>query len=160
MVLDRWGDIVLANNAIGPLLEGVAPSLLGTLTNVYRLSLHPQGMAPRIANLHEWTLHLGHRLQRLARLTGDARLADLLAEIRSYPGVAAALDGRHDAGTNDLLLTLRFRHPHGERRLHSTITSFGSPNDVTLSELAVESFFPANASTRQLLQDLSAAATQ
>lgn len=160
VVLDRWGDIVLANNAIGPLLEGVAPSLLGTPINVYRLSLHPQGMAPRIANLHEWTLHLGHRLQRLARLTGDARLADLLAEIRSYPGVAGALDGRHDAATNDLLLTLRFRYPRGELMLHSTTTSFGSPNDVTLSELAVESFFPANANSRRLLQVLSPAAAQ
>jgi len=92
VVLDRWGDVVLANRAIGPLLEGVDPALLSPPINVYRLSLHPDGLPPRIRNRTEWTAHLGHRLTRLARLTGDPRLAVLLEEVRTYPGVAPVLD--------------------------------------------------------------------
>jgi transcriptional regulator with XRE-family HTH domain len=155
VVLDRWGDVVLSNRAVGPLLEGVDPELLAPPVNTYRLSLHPKGMITRIRNRGEWTAHLGHRLTRLARLTGDARLAELLDEIRSYPGVAEVLDDYHEPATNELLLTLQLDHPAGELRLISTVTSFGSPHDVTLSELTVESFFPADDATRQRLQNVS-----
>ncbi|GFG53654.1 transcriptional regulator [Mycolicibacterium agri] len=155
VVLDRWGDVVLSNRAVGPLLEGVDPELLAPPVNTYRLSLHPKGMISRIRNAEEWTAHLGHRLTRLARLTGDARLAELLDEIRSYPGVAEVLDDYHEPTTNELLLTLQLDHPAGELRLISTVTSFGSAHDVTLSELTVESFFPADDATRQRLQDVS-----
>jgi len=157
VVLDRWGDVVLANRAVGPLLEGVDPVLLDPPINVYRLSLHPDGLPPRIRNRTEWTAHLGHRLTRLARLTGDPRLADLLAEVRTYPGVVAALDDNHEPVTAELLLTLQLAHPDGDLLLHSTVTSFGSPRDVTLAELTVESFFPADAHTRKLLQHLAEA---
>ncbi len=78
----------------------------------------------------------------LARLTGDPRLANLLTEVRTYPGVVAALDDYHEPVTAELLLTLQLAHPAGDLLLHSTVTSFGSPRDVTLSELTVESFFP------------------
>ena len=155
VVLDRWGDVVLTNRAVGPLLEGVDVTLLAAPINVYRLSLHPDGMVSRIRNRTEWTAHLGHRLARLAGLTGDSRLAELLAEIRTYPGVAEALDDYHEPATAELLLTLQLAHPEGDLRLHSTVTSFGSPHDVTLSELTVESFFPADDATRQRLQRLS-----
>jgi len=155
VLLDRWGDVVLTNRAVGPLLEGVDPDLLVPPINTYRLSLHPEGMISRIQNRAEWTIHLGHRLARLARLTSDPRLAELLAEIRTYPGVAATLDGVHDPTTSELLLTLVLTHPAGDLRLHTTVTSFGSPHDVTLSELTVESFFPADDATRQRLQALS-----
>jgi len=147
VVLDRWGDVALANRAIGPLLDGVDPALLDPPINVYRLSLHPDGLPPRIHNRTEWTAHLGHRLTRLARLTGDPRLSDLLAEIRTYPGVAAALDDYHEPVTAELLLTLQLAHQDGDLRLHSTVTNFGSPHDVTLAELTVESFFPADTHT-------------
>jgi transcriptional regulator with XRE-family HTH domain len=155
VVLDRWGDVVLTNRAVGPLLEGVDAELLAPPINTYRLSLHPKGMVSRIHNRVEWTAHLGHRLSRLARLTGDQRLAELLAEIRSYPGVADTLDDIGAPATSELLLTLQLAHPVGDLRLHTTLTSFGSPHDVTLSELTVESFFPADDVTRQRLQDLS-----
>ena len=155
VVLDRWGDVLLTNRAVGPLLEGVDPSLLSPPINVYRLSLHPDGMANRIRNRDEWTAHLGHRLARLARLTCDARLAKLLKEIRTYPGVAAALDDYHEPATAELLMSLQLAHPDGDLRLHSTVTSFGSPHDVTLSELTIESFFPADAHTRAFLQRLA-----
>ena len=151
VVLDRWGDIVLSNRAVGPLLDGIKPDLLQPPVNVYRLSLHPDGIAPRIRNRAAWTTHLGHRLTRLVRLTGDSRLTELLEEIRTYPGVAEALDD-HEPITGELLLTLQLAHPDGDLRLHSTVTSFGSPHDVTLSELTVESFFPADAHTREFLQ--------
>jgi transcriptional regulator with XRE-family HTH domain len=155
VVLDRWGDVLLTNRAVGPLLYGVDPELLQPPINVYRLSLHPGGLAPRIRNRDEWTAHLGHPLSRLAGLTGDARLAVLLEEVRGYPGVAAAVDDYHEPVTAELLLTLQLSHPDGDLRLHSTVTSFGSPHDVTLSELTVESFFPADAHTRRLLQRLA-----
>jgi transcriptional regulator with XRE-family HTH domain len=155
VVLDRWGEVVLTNRAVGPLLDGVDARLLVPPINVYRLSLHPDGMVSRIRNRTEWTAHLGHRLTRLARLTGDSRLAELLDEIRTYPGVADALDNYHEPATAELLLTLQLAHPDGDMRMHSTVTSFGSPHDVTLSELTVESFFPADDATRQRLQQLS-----
>src|SRR5689334_10062628 len=112
-------------------------------------------MVSRIKNRAEWTGHLGHRLTRLARLTGDPRLAELLAEVRTYPGVAETLDDLSDATTSELLLTLQLAHSTGALRLHSAVTSFGSPHDVTLSELTIESFFPADDATRQRLQRLS-----
>ena len=155
VLLDRWGDVVLHNSATGPLLEGVDPELLTPPINTYRVSLHPGGMISRIKNKAEWTAHLGHRLARLARLTGDARLAELLAEIRSYPDVADVLDDVGEPTTSELLLTLVLNHSSGELRLHTTVTSFGSPHDVTLPELTIESFFPADEPTRQRLQELS-----
>jgi transcriptional regulator with XRE-family HTH domain len=155
VVLDRWGDVVLTNRAVGPLLDGVDARLLAPPINVYRLSLHPDGMLSRIRNRREWTAHLGHRLARQARVTGDSRLSEILAEIRTYPGVAEALDDYHEPAATELLLTLQLAHPDGDLRMHSTVTSFGSPHDVTLSELTVESFFPADDATRQRLQDLS-----
>jgi transcriptional regulator with XRE-family HTH domain len=155
VLLDRWGDVVLTNRAVGPLLEGVDPALLAPPINTYRLSLHPQGLITRIKNRAEWTAHLGHRLARLARLTGDQRLAELLVEIRGYPGVAETLDDVGDPTASELLLTLSLTHPAGDLRLHTTVTSFGSPHDVTLSELTIESFFPADDATRQRLQELS-----
>jgi transcriptional regulator with XRE-family HTH domain len=155
VVLDRLGDVVLTNRSVAPLLEGVDPQLLAPPINVYRLSMHPNGMAPRIYNRDEWNAHLAHRLARLARLTGDARLSELLEEIRRYPGVAQAMDDYHEPITAEVLLTLQLAHPAGDLRLHSTVTSFGSPHDVTLSELTVESFFPADAATRNILRQLA-----
>ncbi len=155
LVMDRWGDVVLANRSVGPLLHGVHPDLLEPPINIYRISLHPDGLAPHIRNRAEWTAHLGHRLIRLARLTGDPRITQLLDEVRGFPGVAEILDGQQDPLSNELLLTLHLSLPVGDLHLHSTVTNFGSPNDVTLSELGVESFFPADDHTRELLQKLA-----
>jgi transcriptional regulator with XRE-family HTH domain len=157
VVLDRYGDVVLTNRSVGPLLEGADPVLVGPPVNVYRLGLHPGGLAPRIRDRVGWTAHLVHRLTRLERLTGDRRLTALLAEVRSYPGVPEALAGRPSAG--DLLMTVQLAHPDGELALHTTVTSFGDPRDVTLSELAVESFFPADERTRGLLHGWAGASS-
>jgi hypothetical protein len=150
VVFDRYGDVVLTNRAVGPLLDGAAPQLLAPPVNVYRLGLHPGGLASRIHDRTGWTAHLVHRLTRLERLTGDRRLAELLAEVRGYPGVVEALAAR-PAGP-ELLMTVHVTSPHGDLALHTTVTSFGDPRDVTLSELAVESFFPADERTRELLR--------
>jgi hypothetical protein len=121
--------------------------------NVYRLGLHPGGLSPRVRDRAGWTAHLVHRLTRLERLTGDRRLAELLAEVRSWPGVREALSERPPGG--ELLLTVHLATARGELALHTTVTSFGDPRDVTLSELAVESFFPADEPTRELLRSWS-----
>jgi transcriptional regulator with XRE-family HTH domain len=155
VVFDRYGDVVLTNRAVGPLLEGADPALLGPPVNVYRLGLHPGGLPSRIRDRAGWTAHLVHRLTRLERLTADRRLTELLAEVRGYPGVAEALAQRPtEPAAAELLLTVHLAHPGGDLLLHSTVTSFGDPRDVTLSELAVESFFPADARTRELLAGL------
>jgi transcriptional regulator with XRE-family HTH domain len=151
VVFDRYGDVVLTNRAVASLLEGADPALLGPPVNVYRLGLHPGGLAPRVRDRAGWTAHLVHRLTRLERLTGDWRLTDLLAEVLGYPGVTDALAER-PAGS-ELLMTVELAHPRGDLALHTTVTSFGDPHDVTLSELAVESFFPADERTRDLLRD-------
>ena len=155
VVLDRGGDVVRGNRAVGPLLAGVDPALLVPPVNVYRLSLHPDGLAPRIRNRTEWTVHLGHRLARLVRLTGDRRLHALLGEVRGYPRVADALDAVHPVDRDALLLRLDLDHPEGPLSLHSTVTTFGSPYDVTLAELTIESFFPADNASRTLLGRLT-----
>jgi transcriptional regulator with XRE-family HTH domain len=171
LVLDRWGDVQLTNTAVAPLLAGVAAELLEPPVNVYRLSLHPAGLAPRIRNLADWAGHLVDRLARQAHLTGDPRLAELLAEVRDYPaarehpaasthpgGPAHPAAGPADAAPlpGDVLLGLRLAHPAGELHLLSAITNFGAPHDVTLAELGVESFFPADAATRDALHRLAA----
>ena len=150
VVFDRYGDVVLTNRAVGPLLDGADPQLLAPPVNVYRLGLHPGGLASRMRDRTGWTAHLVHRLTRLERLTGDPRLAELLAEVRGYPGVVEALAAR-PAGP-ELLMTVHVTSPRGDLALHTTVTSFGDPRDVTLSELAVESFFPADERTRELLR--------
>ncbi len=163
LAVDRRWAMVHANGAVAPLLEGVDSSLLDAPVNVLRLSLHPQGLARRIVNLREWRAHLLARLQHDIDASGDPALIELLAELRGYPeerpdvafavGAAAARSStstRLPAGGPVVALQLEF----GDTVLDffSTTTVFGTALDVTLSELAIESFFPANAHTAQRLR--------
>lgn len=150
LVLDRWGDVLMTNGGTAPLLSGVDPDLL-VRPNAYRIGLHPGGLLPRLRKPEPWIAHLGQRLTRALRWSGDPRLRELLREIRTYPGVADVLDAGPELGVQELLLTVTLADPAGELRLHTAVTTFGGPHDVTLSELAVESFFPADPATRARL---------
>lgn len=141
--IDRCWTLVAGNGALPQMYEGVAVHLLQGKVNGLRLTLHPQGLAQRIENLGEWRAHLLGRLQRQIELTADRALVDLMAELKAYPAPVAGPRVQPDA----LMAPLRLRV--GDRRLsfYSTTMVFGSPVDVTLSEIAVESFIPADADT-------------
>lgn len=136
--------MVAANRAIGLLIEGCAPHLLEPPVNVLRLGLHPEGMAPRIANLGEWRAHLLDRLGRQAVVSGDPALAALHEELAAYPaGEAVTVDPDFGA----IAVPLRLRHQQRELAFISTATTFGTAVDVTVAELSIESFFPADKET-------------
>jgi transcriptional regulator with XRE-family HTH domain len=147
LAVDRHWGMVAANRTLPLLLEGVDPALLEPPVNVLRVALHPGGLAPRIANLGEWRGHLLERLGRQAVSSGDPALATLYDELAAYPGAAA----RH-AAASDLAVVLRIRVGGAELAFISTITSFGTATEVTLSELAIESFFPADQATAAFLR--------
>jgi transcriptional regulator with XRE-family HTH domain len=150
LAVDRHWTLVAANRALAPLLAGVDADLLQPPINVLRLSLHPKGLAPRITNLGEWRGHLLARLRQQVEFSADPVLANLLAELRRYPAPDAdpAAPGR-DA---EVIVPLRLRTNEGVLSFLSTTTIFGTPVDVTLAELALESFFPADTETADALQ--------
>jgi transcriptional regulator with XRE-family HTH domain len=156
IAVDRHWHMVAANGAIDPFLEGISePRLLEPPVNVLRLSLHPGGLAPRIVNFGEWRHHLLERLHRQVDNAGDAELAALESELASYPGQGAP-PARSRFEEAAIAIPLRLRHGDAVLSFISTITVFGTPLDVTLSELAVESFFPADAETWKALAALNA----
>lgn len=153
LALDRHWTLVAANRAVAPLLAGVAPALLQPPVNVLRLSLHPDGLAPRIINLAEWRLHLLARLRRQIEATADQGLVKLWRELNDYP-LARADKFNTTATEHDyagIAVPFRLSTEQGTLAFLSTTTVFGTPIDITLAELAIESFFPANAATKALL---------
>jgi transcriptional regulator with XRE-family HTH domain len=156
VVVDRHWGMVAGNHAVALLTEGVAPHLLEPPVNVLRATLHPDGMAPRIENLPEWRAHLLERLGRQAVVSGDPALAALHEELASYPGGPPAAP--HDPAAGEIAVPLRVRT--GERVLAfiSTLTTFGTAVDVTVSELSIESFFPADPDTADALREQIAGA--
>ena len=145
-VVNRWWELVDANAGIALFTDGVSPELLEPPVNVLRLSLHPDGMAPRIANLPEWRAHLLARLHRQAEATGDQRLAALHEELAAYPGGRAGTPG-----PADVVVPLRYRTAQTELSFLSITAVIGTPMDVTVEELAIESFYPADAQTAKAL---------
>ena len=152
VVVDRQWTLVLGNRAVPLFTAGVAPHLLEPPANVQRLTLHPDGMAARIINLGEVRHHLLARLSRQALLTGDPALAALSAELAGYPG---GRPGEVARGFEPIM-TVRLRSEHGELSFFSTIATFGAPADITVSELAIETFHPADAPTAAALRTLPA----
>jgi hypothetical protein len=145
VVIDRHWTLIDANDAVFTFLDGVAPHLLEPPVNVLRLSLHPDGMAPRIRNLGQWRTHLLDRLWHQVTITGDDRLAELHRELQTYP----APPGDAAAPTNALVVPLELTTADGDTlSFLSTTTVFGTPLDVTVAELAIEAFYPANGVTR------------
>ncbi|GGJ36163.1 transcriptional regulator [Deinococcus roseus] len=150
LLVDRHWNLQAMNRAIPALLEGLPADLLHPPVNVLRLALHPEGLAPRIENLSAWREHLLERLKRQVVLTADAALIQLLTELQSYPAPART---RELAPFSDLAVPLKLRTPEGTLSFISTTTVFGTAVEVTLSELTLETFFPADAFTLQVLQN-------
>jgi transcriptional regulator with XRE-family HTH domain len=148
MVVDRYWNIVSANKALVSLLGSVVSArLLEPPANALRIAVHPEGLAPHIENLAEYADHLLARLDRQAALAGSAQLHELARELRSYPGIVRA-PASHDDVADRLFAPLVLRL-EGRPRLtfFSTIATFGTALDVTVAELAIEQFFPADAAT-------------
>ncbi|MDA7414763.1 helix-turn-helix transcriptional regulator [Xenophilus arseniciresistens] len=155
LAVDRHWNLLACNALVPLLMTGAAPELLQPPINVLRLSLHPQGLAPRIVNLRQWRAHVLERLQQQTTATGDAQL--LHDELAAYPlpeSDGEALGPEAGGDLAGVLVPLQLRTEAGLLNLISTTTLFGTPMDVTLQELAVESFFPADSMTAQALQAL------
>ncbi|MFT4037752.1 MAG: helix-turn-helix transcriptional regulator [Thermomicrobiales bacterium] len=157
LAIDRHWTMQAANRAVAPLLAGVDPALLAPPVNVVRLSLHPAGLAPRIVNLPEWRAHLLARLRREVELTADPLLEALLAEHQPQgasmrPARSVTIDV--PGGGPPLAVPLLLESPVGRLRLLSATMVFGTAVDVTLSELAIETFFPADTATAAALARL------
>ena len=152
VAVDRHWNLVEANGSLNALLDGVADDQLAPPVNVLRLSLHPDGIAPRIVNLGEWRAHLLGRLRRQIALTADPELRTLHTELAAYPcdqpEPAVELPGQAD-----VFVPLVLRHRDTELSLFSTVATFGTPLDVTVAELIIESFFPADDGTAAALHD-------
>ncbi len=156
LAVDRHWNLVAANRMVPHLLEGADPSLLQAPINVLRLSLHPGGLAPRIVNLGQWRTHIFERLRQQIQATGDAGLATLLDELRAYPVLEGESDTHLEGEHLGVAMPLKFNTPGGVLNFISTTTVFGTPVDVTLQELAMETFFPADEFTAQALRQLAA----
>lgn len=151
LAIDRHWTLLASNGAVGPLLAGVSETLLKPPLNVLRLSLHPEGLATRILNLAEWRAHLFARLRRQIEVSADRTLMDLLDELTQYPApLSTGRELKPDASA--VLVPLRLKTEDAVLSFVSTTTVFGTPIDITLSELAIEAFFPADEFTAAILR--------
>jgi len=150
IVVDRYGMLVAANDAFGILTEGVAPELLAEPVDTLRLALHPKGMAPRVLNLDDWARHILERIRNDLARTPDERLARQLAELEGYLPPAAPIPPDHLG----FAVPVRLSTSVGELRLITAITTFATAADVTVSELKLETFLPADAATADALAQL------
>ena len=141
VVVDRGWNLVAGNRGVPLLTDGADPRLLEPPVNVLRLSLHPDGMAPRIRNLAQWRAHVLHRLAREARLSGDPALAALHRELSLLPG------GTDPRPPDGIAVPLRIRAGDDEWSFLSTVTTFGTAVDLTAAEVSVEAFLPADEAT-------------
>jgi hypothetical protein len=154
LAIDRHWTLVAANSALAPLVGAASAALLEPPVNVLRLSLHPEGIASSIVNWLAWRAHVLARLQRQIEVSGDETLAALRDELAAYPTPSGAQHADEDssAAGNQIAVPLRLRTPLGLLSFFSTTTVFGTPVDITLSELAIEAFFPADPQTAAALR--------
>ncbi|MFL4908095.1 helix-turn-helix domain-containing protein [Streptomyces sp. MMS24-I2-30] len=157
LIVDASYTVVAANRGVSMLLEGVPESLLAPAPNAMRLTLHPQGLAPRIRNLREWRGHLLAQMERQIALHRSDALRELYEEVAAYP-----VPDR-DAGAEDepagpvayFALPLRIEHAGRVLSFVSSIATFNTPMDVTVAELAVETLLPADPATAKYLHSLA-----
>ncbi|NUW32881.1 helix-turn-helix transcriptional regulator [Nonomuraea sp. SMC257] len=147
LVVDAGWNLVAANAAAGMFMEGVPAELLREPVNVMRLSLHPDAMGGRLVNIAEVRAYLLNQLRRQAEASGHGALAELHDELASYTYPGVELNVAHVPGPADILLPLRVRHGDGILSMFTTIATFGTPMDVTVSELAIETFWPGDEET-------------
>lgn len=158
LAVDRHWNLVAHNQAVTAMLAGLPAEQLAPPVNVLRLSLHPDGLAPRIVNLPAWREHLFERLAHQIQASGDPVLAELAAELHALPAPEGTpVEPAPPGGLPALAVPLQLQSPAGTLSFISTITVFGTPVEVTLSELAIEAFFPADAFTAKVLADMAAA---
>jgi transcriptional regulator with XRE-family HTH domain len=148
VAVDRRWDVVNANDAALALVDGVDASVLAPALNVYRISLHPDGLRSRIENFDEYADHVIARLQQQVTASADAELVELLAEMKGYLGDRPPSIHVPSA---QVLLPMRLRIGDVVVSMMSTISVFGTPVDITLAELALELFFPADAESAAIL---------
>ncbi len=149
VVVDRFGNLLDFNGGAARLMEGVDPALLSGRANLARAALHPGGLAPRLLNFREVQQYFLDRLREQFAVDEHPAVAALVEEVRSYQPVGED-DGRWDgAALSPIALPLRVRTPRGDLSMFTTIATFGAPRDVTVSELAVELFFPLDDATRE-----------
>lgn len=154
LAIDQRWTLVSANRALLPFLAGVADQrLLEPPVNVLRLSLHPHGLAPMILNLGEWRAHLLERLRRQSLATADPTLEALVTELAGFPAPPQTAPLEDFGG---VFIPLHLRTPVGEVTLFSTTTVFGTPTDITLAELMLEAFYPADDTSANRLRQLAA----
>jgi len=154
LAVDRRWHLLAHNPAVAAMMAGAAPHLLGQPGNVLRLSLHPEGLAARIANLAEWKHHILDRLRHQISASGDTELEALAEELRAYPAPSSKAPVKA-ASQGLIAVPLIFETPAGRLSFLSTTTVFGTPVEVTLSELAIETFFPADQETAERLRQLT-----
>ncbi|MFG1695095.1 helix-turn-helix domain-containing protein [Nonomuraea sp. NPDC049309] len=157
VVVDAAWNLVAANAAAGLFLEGVPEELLKEPVNVMRLSLHPDALGGRLLNLAEVRAYALRQLRRQAEASGDGRLAELHDELAAYTYPNAVSDAgpgvvTHLPGPSDILVPMRVAAGDRVLSLFTTIATFGTPMDVTVSELAIETFWPADEETAAALR--------
>jgi transcriptional regulator with XRE-family HTH domain len=148
LIVDQGWDLVDANAGVDVFLAGAAPRLLEPPVNALRLSLHPDGMARRIVNLGQWRSHILARLRRQAERSGSTELIALWEELRAYPGG----EPEPETGQGSIVVPLRYRYEEIELSFVSISAAFGTPMDVTVDELAIEAFYPADEATAAFLR--------
>ena len=152
--IDRHWTVIASNAALPELYVGVSAALLQQPINALRLSLHPQGLAPQIVNLAEWRAHVLARLRRQVDITADPVIVDLLKEISAYPMPDGLSPGHATTNQYEVAVPFKVVTEAGVLSFFTTTTIFGTPVDVTLSELALELFFPADAATAEAVRRL------
>jgi transcriptional regulator with XRE-family HTH domain len=153
VVIDRLWNVVLFNDAAHGFVALLPPELARPPANIFRACLHPDGLARQTRNFPEWSSYLLGQLHRLTLLTGDAEVEALADEVSRYPNVAER-SRWHDAPPEEpaLLIPWRLALDAHELSLFTTLTTFGTPQDITLDELAVELFYPADDATDAALR--------
>ncbi|MFO1109898.1 MAG: helix-turn-helix transcriptional regulator [Bradyrhizobium sp.] len=150
LAYDRHWNLVAANRMLAPILEGIPAKLLSPPFNILRLAFHPEGLAPRTVNLGEWAAHLLERLHRQCEATADPELIRLYNDLKSYPLPARS----GPVSLDNVAVPFKLRHNGEVLSFISTTMVFGTPVDVTLSELALETFFPADELTARRLKEM------